>query len=166
LASKVSPTGIIAADGTHVWFVDRASSGGGTSVRRVPIAGGPIDGFVGCSCNFAQLRVDAQNYYVRDDFGLLSSALKRLDGAVRVFPGQNNDGSLGNIDSNASVVYRTANYYNGYSWQQPNGIWRANADGSDRRQIPTTPEYYFRSLRVDDAHIFYVGDSKLVRRLK
>jgi hypothetical protein len=64
LASNVSPTGTIAADGTYVWFIDRGI-GGGSSVRRVPTAGGPIDGFAGCSCNFVQLRVDAQNYYVR-----------------------------------------------------------------------------------------------------
>jgi hypothetical protein len=35
-----------------------------------------------------------------------------------------------------------------------------------RRLIPTPSAYYYQSVRVDDAHIFYVGDSKLVRRLK
>jgi hypothetical protein len=164
LASKVSPTGTIAADGTNVWFVTRENNW--SVVWRIPRTGGQMDGFFGCTCNPVQLRVDAQNYYVRDDTGVLRSAPKRLDGAVRIFPGQNNDGFVGNIDANASVVYWTANYSSGLAWQQPNGIWRANADGSDRRQIPTSSEYYFRSVRVDDAHIFYVGDTKLVRRLK
>jgi hypothetical protein len=165
LVGNVIPTGVIAADGTHVWFVVR-QNGMGSALWRVPKAGGSQEGFISCSCNFVQLRLDPQNYYLRDDAGVLRSAPKRLDGAVRIFPGQNNDGGAGNIDVNASVVYWTANYYSGYSWQQPNGIWRANADGSDRRQISTPTDNYFRSVRVDDAHIFYVGDSKLVRRLK
>jgi hypothetical protein len=173
LAKGQNPLGAVAVDASHVYFTDFDSNGG--AIRRVPRAGGAVEGvfYCGLKCVPQAVRLDAQNVYFRlGYYGNPSSnghvqVMSKADFKVRVLSSDNGNGGNGGyfygmeVEVNASVAY-----WNWTAGTSPYGIFRANADGAGFHAVDTSNDVSWLGLRVDDVAMYYWRYGAVIRRLK
>jgi pantothenate kinase len=111
------------------------------------------------------LRVDSQSIYWRDDFGQIFAAAKDGSGIHKV-SGNANRSSVFGFDVNGSVVWWM--WVATSSTTDPQGLFRANADGSGFTAVDTAVGdfKYQGGPLVDDTAIYYWHNFTLLKRLK
>jgi hypothetical protein len=152
----------LAVDSGSVYFTfvspnDRDESG----IKRVDKSGGPVTTLVTADEVPITVRADSRNVYYRDDNGVIFAVNK--DGSGRhVVSGNPGRAFLVDFDVNAFVVW--------WMWTGPGpgpqGLFRANADGSGFAAVDTSSDQRLIGPRVDDTAVYYWQDDTLLKRLK
>jgi hypothetical protein len=163
LASGQYPSAL-AVDASFAWFGSKHGSEDGF-IRRVPKKGGTVEDVANCAqCFPVVLRVDPKNFYYRNVDGD-TWARGKDGGTPTLLSAANGKGQwyqpFVDLEVNASVVWWNWNLYN-----NTDGIFRANADGSSWTAVDTSDDTSWGALRVDDTAVYYFHAGALIKRLK
>jgi len=157
IASGQHETGGIAVDATYAYFTCGTWDGTDRAVRRVPKKGGSVETLVTPNSVPAYVRVDSANVYYQDWMGMW--VWSKSGGAPRLLSPNSN----AEFDVNDSVVWWLSF---GSPPVTPNGLFRANADGTRFASVDTAFDYSWSGPRVDDTAVYYFHEGALLRRLK
>ncbi len=155
----------VAVDATHAYFTCSSTDGTDQAIRRVPRTGGTVETVVTASAQPLAVRLDPQNVYFRDLNGAVWSRSKS-GGTLRQLSAPNgSNGFVSNaaLDVNASVVWWM---WGGGTNNQPNGLFRALADGTGWTGVDTGSDFNWYGPRVDDTAVYYLHAGALLKRLK
>jgi hypothetical protein len=169
LATGQNPSGAVAVDASHVYFTNYGTDG---SIRRVPREGGTMQQILYCGsgCYPQAIRLDPQNLYFRLAYYNIPQngwvqAMNKSDFKT-VILNHDQDGSTGSSPSMEVEVNSSVVYWNWTGGKAPYGIFRANADGSERATVDSSNDSSYLSLRVDDVAVYYWHAGAIIRRLK
>jgi len=155
LVSTVSPSNYIAVDASDVYF---ASYNNGYGIYRVSKKGGGSEQVINCgsnSCGWYGIKLDETFMYYRDISGVLYAKVKGSNAFFNVSHG-NGEVQGADFEVGGSTVY----------WLSYNTLYSARFDGTGVKRLDSGPYQSVRNLRVDDKYIYYMADSRLVRRLR
>jgi hypothetical protein len=163
IADATDATGSgLAVDSQFVYFTF-ASNGSNGIARMDKHGGGTASPLVVQSAQPITLRVDSQNLYWRNVDGAIFAAAK--DGsAVRKISDNSGTSFVLDFDVNGSVVWWL---WVGLRNVGPQGLFRANPDGSGFTGVDTTSGLgWDAGPRVDDTAVYYFHRLSLMKRLK
>jgi hypothetical protein len=152
----------LAVDASFAYYTfvtpDRSQQG----IRRIDKLGrGPVSALFTSATTPSRLRVDSQHVYYRDRNGAIFAVAK--DGSEgHLVSGNTGRTTVTDFDINAFVVFWP--WFEGTS--QPDGIFRANADGSGFAAVDLGNGDKWAGPRVDDTAMFYLHNFALMKRMK
>ena len=151
----------LALDDTFVYFTTTAGGGSNGVVDSAPKDGtGAVKVVGGTISAPLLLRADSRYVYFRTVTGGVWAITKADGTTTRLSTGNADDITVASIDFdvNASVAY-----WNWIDTSAPQGLFKANTDGSGWAPVDSGQVF---APRVDDTAIFYWHDGALLRRLK